>query len=479
VRYRSFIAGSCASFGASLVRAALALAGCALACGGTAEGPPHILLVSVDTLRADHTSLYGYARDTTPRLREHFHESRGGRVYERAYAAEANTAPSVVSLLSGRLPQEHGVRLLYQQAPDGLETLPDWLGAAGYVTAGVVSNVVLTEEALGIADRFDHYDDFVDEPGSGRGVYERVASRTTDAALAWLAGREPDDGPTFLWVHYIDPHGPYTPPADAPKDFRHEGFAPIDRTKTVDWASRAGGATRDALEWVDRYDEEIAYADREVGRLLDAHRELGFGDHAIAVFTSDHGETLAESERWFHHGHHVLEPLLRVPLALRGPGIPAGRVREPVSLVDVAPTLLAAAGVEPPESLAGRSLLEPAPGWVFSEASSSPTRQWRTAIGDDEKWVVLLNAKGHALERYGVDPAREDDPRARRAWRGDATGAAALERLIADDPDPGGVPHALRAGRRPDAPKVAPRADPAAIEKLRALGYVESAPVEP
>jgi arylsulfatase A-like enzyme len=119
--------------------------------------------------------------------------------------------------------------------------------------------------------------------------------------------------------------------------------------------TRAG--TRDALEWVDRHDEEIAYTDREIGRLLDAYRALGYGGNAAVLFTSDHGETMREGEEWFAHGYHVYEPILRVPLALRAPGLTARRADTAVSLVDVTPTLLALAGIEIPEGLDGASLL--------------------------------------------------------------------------------------------------------------------------
>ena len=154
------------------------VAGCE---GSSEEPPPNILLITVDTLRADHTSLLEYERDTTPRLRAFFAD---GRVYDRAYATEANTSPSVMSILSGLHPQNHRVRLLFQKADPTIRLLPDYLGDVGYRTGAIVSNIVLTDEALGLGDRFDHFDDFVDEELDGWAAYERGGERTTNAALA-------------------------------------------------------------------------------------------------------------------------------------------------------------------------------------------------------------------------------------------------------------------------------------------------------
>jgi hypothetical protein len=156
-----------------------------------------IVLITVDTLRADRLGLYGYGRGTTPQLDRWFAE---GVVHERAYATAASTSPSVVSLLTGLYPSEHRVRLLYQLVPDDVRLVTD--GCRFVSDAAIVSNVVLTDSA-GIAHRFDHYDAVVDE-GVGRDVTSG-AERTTDAVMAWFATRRIPHG-LFLWVR-IDPHG--------------------------------------------------------------------------------------------------------------------------------------------------------------------------------------------------------------------------------------------------------------------------------
>ena len=207
-----------------------------------------------------------------------------------------------LSMLTGLIPQRHGVRLLFQKISGRILTVPDYLAHAGYQTSAVVSNFVLTAEASGLDIRFGHYNDLVDEQESYRLAFERRASRTTDAAVEWLVkGRDPGQ-PHFLWVHYIDPHGPYQPSVDGLTNFTHSEIRLIDKDKIPDYQQEPG--LLDGNEYVDRYDEEIAYVDREVGRLLDVYERLGLAKDATVVLTADHGESMMEHEQWFSHGYH-------------------------------------------------------------------------------------------------------------------------------------------------------------------------------
>jgi arylsulfatase A-like enzyme len=197
-----FLLGLCASF-----------TGCDAISALTTEEPkepgdfprPNILLLTVDTLRADHTQLNGYERKTTPEIAAFFKDDT---VYEHAYSAASKTAESCFSFLSGLYPQNHGVRLHRQKLHDGLMTVPKVLGLAGYQTAAVVSNSVLGREASGLDTHFHHFDDYVFQKEAHRTFYERTAQPTTDAALKWLTTKRSGDKPVFLWVHYMDPHGP-------------------------------------------------------------------------------------------------------------------------------------------------------------------------------------------------------------------------------------------------------------------------------
>jgi len=447
---------------------ALAIAIAATACDRS-PARPDVLLVTVDTLRPDHLSLYGHSRPTSPHIDRLFAEAA---VFERAYATEANTPPSVVSLLSGLHPQDHRVRIFYQLIPDEIRILPDLLPPE-YQTAGFVSNIVLTDEAIGLAGRFDHYDDFVDELESYRGVFERRAGRTTDAALTWLREDRDPGRPLLLWVHYIDPHGPYDAPPDKPASFSHEGRRAVGAARIQRYQLKPG--VDDALDYVDRYDEEIAYMDAQVGRLLDGYARTRPLEEALVILTADHGETMLERAIWFMHGHQVFEEIVRVPLLLRGPGVQSGRRGELVSGIDVAPTVLRFVGVEPPPNLRGRVLLAPSNDenrFVYAEATLG-VRQWRTAVGRRHKWALLRTPGDRVSQRRYYDLERDPGERLPRSWAAsDPPPPAFLER-IAGDPEAAGRPLESSKGVRIDAPKVSPRADEADLERLRALGYVE------
>jgi len=433
-----------------------------------------VLLITVDTLRPDHLGLHGYERPTSPNLDRWFADAV---VYERAYSTDAATSPSVASLLTGLFPPEHRVRLLYQRMPAGIVTLPEMLPSS-YQTAAFVSNLVLTEEAIGIADRFDHFDDYVDQKEPRRRVYERNAERTTDAVLAWLdSGRDPDR-PLFLWVHYIDPHGPYRPPPDFEPRFRHDGSPAVPATERMHAYQIEDGVT-DGNDYVARYDDEIRYLDRQVGRLLDGYAAGADADDALIVFTADHGESMMEHEHWFTHGYQVYDEIVHVPLWVRGPGVSAGRSRDLASGIDVAPTILAFAGVTPPGRLSGVDLRDGSglgdDRVVYSEAQQKSVA-WRAALQGDRKWVVgVSKRRPHDGPRRFFDLARDPGEVAPTAWpegEDGAVGAALLER-IREDPDPAGFPTRYERGRMLDAPKVAPGLGDETMEKLRALGYVD------
>ena len=283
---------------------------------------PNVLLICIDTLRADHMSLYGYHRRTTPGIDEF---STRCRVFDRAYASAPFTAPSVVSMLTGLYPYRHGVRLLWQRVEKDSITVADHLRRAGYQTAAVVSNLAVSDRACGLGARFDHYDDQVDEPEPHRPfMLERRAQRTTDAAIVWLTKQRSGDRPFFLWVHYIDPHGPYRPPRGAPRDFVHDAPQPVDPERIAPYVSEPG--VTDGLDYVDRYDEEIAYADREVRRLLDAMADLGLADDALTILTADHGEQMMDGpSQFFCHGFDVREAVIHIPLLIRGRCVTCGR----------------------------------------------------------------------------------------------------------------------------------------------------------
>ncbi len=445
------------------------------------DTPTNIVLISVDTLRPDHLSIYGYERKTSPQIDRFFAEATR---YARAYSAEANTSPSVVSMLSGRVPARHRVRLFYQRIPGDVPTLSDYLGAANYQTAAIVSNVVLTGEAIGLSTRFDHYDDFVDEREARLEVFERRASRTSDAAIAWLENRRDRARPYFLWVHYIDPHGPYRAPEDSRgARFRAEHPVPIDPSRVVPYQREAG--LRDGARYVDRYDDEIAYADAEIGRLLEAIETESTSGEPIVVFTADHGENLVEHDIYFNHGHQVWESVMRVPLLVRWPEGERHRVDVPVSLVDLVPTLLDAVGYPDPDGALdfdGVPLARRREGDAISlEASGASGRgdpstwTWRhhrALVSDNEKWFTSVDRDGELIARGHYDLSTDPGELAPLPWHFGGRGNTLL-RWFDADPDPAGMPAMALRGKRLDGPKVAPGRTPEELRALRALGYIE------
>lgn len=455
--------------------AALALMVLAACSGSDATAPnpdtrPDILLITVDTLRADHLGIYGYSRRTSPNLDRWFADAA---VFGRAYATQTYTPPSVASILTGRYPQDHRVRAFFQLMPRDTELIADLL-PAGYLTAAFVSNAALTDEAMGIASRFDRYDDFVDEREPHRPVYERNARRTTDAVLSWLATDFDPERPSFVWVHYIDPHGPYQPPVDWTPSFTHDGHVPVDSERIPEWMIEP--SVGDALDYVDRYDEEIAYLDVQIGRLLDGYAEAVRPDSSYVLFTADHGETMIERETWFSHGYNVYEELVHVPLIIRGPGFEPGVRTRPVSGIDLVPTVLAVAGAPTPEDLPGRDLRRyediPADRILFAEASFDGV-QWRAAISRQAKFVAeVTSGTRDVVGTYRYDLAADPGERSPLEVSTQDGPLRRLLALIAEDPDPGGSPISPKMGVRVEGPKIDPRADSRALEALRALGYI-------
>jgi arylsulfatase len=431
---------------------------------------------------------YGYERATTPATDRWFER---GLVFDSAYTPVPFTAPAVMSLLTGLYPEHHRVRMVFQRLPPERLALPQYLKPAGYHTAAVVSNMVLTDEATGLGPRFDYFDDYVDEPvrWSGtreRPAFERTAERTTDAALAWLAKAKTLGRPLFVWVHYMDPHGPYTPPAEP---FGHKKPVPID-PRRVPLYNRPPGLT-DGAEMVDRYDGEIANTDHALARFLEGwKREVGLS-HSVVILTADHGETLMESgrEQWFTHGFNVWEEQARVPLMMAGTGIRPGRRRDPVSLLDVVPTVMAVAGQRAAPGLDGRSLLtsELDRGLLIQGMGRTRGQQFRALVKDGQKWVIYSEGGVEQVpQRRRFDLGRDPLEERPTPWPGPEPSAAVgtLFAALRNDPDPSGLPaketillgHRLSQAKAPPGgglPVVSRDVDPETLERLRALGYVQ------
>ena len=317
--------------------------------GGLPDGTsvplrPNIVLYVVDTVRADRLGVYGYAKPTSPRL-DAF--AAGAVLFENAYAQSSWTRPAVASLFTGLLPPAHRTVGRRSVLPEDATTLAEILAAHGYEGMGLVRNPNVGR-AFGFAQGFARFRS--EDRERDETMLERVR--------LWLDERQDAEAPFFLFLHAIDPHGPYDPAPEFEETFDVGGAPAHYRTVRYLLQLNRGEVepepgTAEALSRL--YDAEVAQNDRAFGELLDELEDRGLVEDTAVIYLSDHGEEFAEHGRW-EHGLSLYQEVLRVPLVMRLPGVPARRVEEPAQHVDVLPTLLAYLGIEPPAT-DGRDLL--------------------------------------------------------------------------------------------------------------------------
>lgn len=337
-----------------LPAALLAVAGFyALGLRGRPRPGFNVLLISVDTLRVDHLGLSGYDRPTSPNMDQ---LARAGLVFTQAICQNTNTNPSHASILSGMYPRSHGNWDNYFMMDEAIPLAPGIFQDAGYSTAAFVSGYTLKKKICRLDRGFQTYDDAFD----GK---ERHGDQTTDRAIEWL--RTHGKQPFFLFVHLFDPHGPYTPPPEVAMAFpprQPAQLVPLDRIPRYQRLPREA-APADLWTNLERYkaayDAEIAFADRQVGRLLETLESLGLASSTVVVLTSDHGEALDERFHLLDHGGGIGDEEIRVPLIFRFPdGRFAGqRFTDQVESVDILPTLTATVGLASPSTVQGINLL--------------------------------------------------------------------------------------------------------------------------
>lgn len=429
----------------------------------TAAAGPSVVLLTLDTFRADHLgAIGGYVHAiATPNLDA---IAARGRLHTEGVATVPLTLPSHTTMLTGEDPWHATVLRNGDHLPEGATVVPT-LHAAGYRTAAFVSAAVLASTS-GLDAGFDHYDDhftavdWVAEATVPRALargrvglartFQRRGDATLDRVERWLATAE---GPYFLWVHLYDPHSPYDPPPPYSTMYaRDPALAPPARRK-LDLFSRVF-EPRDIPAAVARYEGEITWTDTLVGRLVAA-----LPADTRLVVAGDHGESLTEHDYYLNHGQDLHQPSIHVPILVAGPGVAPARVDTPTPLLRVAPTLLALAGLP-----AGPSLLDPPPAEILSYAPAQQSRlsldpdrpyrvAWRTG---PEKWIV--DGKG-GTERY--DLAADPDELTNTATDHPAApayasrGARFLEEMRA-------VEKQQPADRSPEE-----------LEALEALGYVD------
>jgi arylsulfatase A-like enzyme/Flp pilus assembly protein TadD len=397
----------------------------------TSRAVQPIVLISIDTLRADHLPIYGYQHVMTPAIDA---LAGDGLVFDRAYAHSPQTLPSHVSILSGRLPFEHGVRDNVGFTVKANEaTLPVLLKPLGFASAGVVSAYVMRQET-GIGRGFDYFDASL-PPSSGEvavGELQRDGMESLAVARRWLDAQQSDR--FFLFFHIYEPHAPYAPPA------RFRQWAP--------------------------YDGEIAYADEIVGGLIAALKERRLYDQALVILLSDHGEGLGDHGEQ-EHGLFLYSETIRVPLVIklpfqRGAG---RRIAQPVQHIDLVPTILDLVHAPQPQGLRGRSLRPLLGGGSISEqALYAEALYARYHLGWSELYALT-----DARYRFIRAPRDElydltQDPGERRNIAGDRGTTRAAMRTELD--------HLLRGSAIQAPGEVGTDVQ----ERLRALGYVGTQP---
>jgi len=318
---------------------------------------PNIIIIIVDTLRADHVGCYGYSRETTPNI-DRF--SGDAAIFTDCFTPCPRTTQAMASIMTGRYPWNHGVRHLWDRLPARETTLAEILSKVGYETVGVIGTDVLLNKLD------DGFDLMINEQ-------ECLDARTlTDHAIAELKKL---GAPYFLWIHYYDVHMSYSPP-EVIFDREYEGrFKRQLGAETIP-GTRGELIFKNSMSPQDRehaialYDSEIYFVDREVGRLIKFIEEKARDN--IIIVTADHGEGLGEHDYYYDHGVLLNRPSIHVPLLIKGLGSASGRLSRAVGLVDIAPTLLQYLGLaEGKDNYDGKDLLSTDISPIFSEGGTA------------------------------------------------------------------------------------------------------------
>jgi arylsulfatase A-like enzyme len=464
--------------------------------GAIARGKYNIVLITMDTTRADHLSVYGYRRDTTPNLREF---AREATIYNRATATADFTLPTHASIFTGVYGGWHGAYVAPPNWPEGrpvdsrYPTVTEVLRAHGYWTAAAVANYSFLDRSKGMAKGFAAYEEKAplrlsnpDRPfyireglehlialGMDTDIFYEARLRAADInKQAFALLRTVDRGTNFfLFLNYIDAHQPYTPPAPFKTRFPgrdprfewHE-YLPL-KLAVISGKHRLSSNEKGAL--LSQYDGGIAYLDSEIGRLLNHLREAGLYENTLIVITADHGEAFGEHNLMEHALGSVYDDQTHVPLLIKYPGQHESRTSNAlVSQVDIMPTILDVAGYPAPPGVQGKSLRLPRvdSDVVYSEARSVNASQYNSRLRGVRRAIFSGNLKLESWtdgppEFYDLasDPGEEHnlytpgDPRAAALWQRLSSWTA-------------GIPPLPDEAHKPDA---------ADLERLRSLGYAQ------
>ncbi len=455
---------------------------------------PNVLVYMIDTLRADHTSLYGYARDTTPFLKK---LGSQGIVFDDSHVQSTWTKPSVASMMTSLYSVTHGIYRETDTIPKGAATLAEHLRGAGYVTASIVANP-FAGRMTGLDRGFDYMTEFPAVQRHGAEAHRATDSTAVNAlALPWI--EEHHDEPFFLYAHSTDPHAPYRPPAEFEAAFTNPKETPeFDQEYHEMWGiRRLGGAVFSREESIkrgidpntyirkafERYDGEIANNDRNIELLIQKLESSGVLDNTLVFIVSDHGEEFME-HGWTGHGFSLYQEQTHGVFLMWNPerfGTPR-RIAEPVQLIDLMPTILDLLNIPVQGVVQGQSLVPLAMGQPFERAGIMTSRVPQVATSPapipenltqtfawlDPKWKLIYRDEAkqaglNSIELYD----RQTDPNDRQDVA--SQNPEVVKKLMAGVNDWIGGQEEVRAALGSLGTSTL---DAATLERLRSLGYI-------
>ena len=409
-----------------------------------------VIFISLDTLRRDHVGAYGYAKPTTPNLDA---LARRGVLAADAVSVSSWTLPSHLSMLTSTLPGTHGGTDMKQGFNRSVPSVAEILRSAGVATHAVTSHLYVSK-TYGLEAGFDSMNFRQDR------LAENVANHAMDLVDRF------GDRPFFMFLHFYDPHWHYAPPPDVLKIFE-SSYAGTLTGNLKDFQNLRPEQVKpkDLEHLLALYDGEIRYTDNEIGRLLAHLKERGADRNTLMVVTSDHGEEFLDHGSW-EHQKTLYEEVIRIPLIVSGPGVAARREGQPVSLLDIAPTILDYLSVKPAPSMRGVSLLRPVGEFreMYGETDHTPDGTRLSFVrGGSKSWKAILRSdpakqKEASSEWYDLaaDPAERTNRPPAEALR------VSIEARARD----------LGLKSRSGVTKKAVELSDEQKEKLRALGYV-------
>jgi len=356
----------------------------------------NVILISIDTLRADHLSMYGYNKNTSPNLDKY---AKDAIVFENFYSTAPWTLPAHASMFASDYPSKLRVESIFDKVPDSVLTITEILKKNGYYTYGFDSDSYVSPR-WNFQQGFDRYVIENADPKSGTDI-SVIFSHAQD----WL--NENKKRKFFLFIHTMEPHDPYCPPQYYTDEFKNEYKGKLD---CIDWRTISGVNTGnlklekgDLERFKSLYDGEISYTDYYLGEFFKKLNELGLDKKTIVIITSDHGEEFGERGAWGKHASTLYNEQLRIPLVIKAPNLEKGKEKGKFSTIDISPSILDLLGIEKPMQYKGVSIrTEPRNRILFFELGNT---KMKNLLEFTARHGLLPNVEPH--ERKNLNTERE------------------------------------------------------------------------